>query len=98
MTDADSPKSIRSGGRKYAPPQALRLGDSSVGHGFDCESGSNAVSACSTTGSLAQACLTGLETGGQGACTTGSNASNCTTGNGAFGKAGCHPGSTPANT
>ena len=97
MTDADSLKPTKSGGTNYEPPQALRLGDSALAHGFDCANGSAASSLCSTTGSTAQSCQTGLETGGYGDCATGSNASDCTTGNGAFGKSGCHPGSTPAN-
>ncbi|MBN2466014.1 hypothetical protein JXD38_10385 [candidate division WOR-3 bacterium] len=95
MSDDVNPK--ESGGKKYVAPEAARLGDVSAGRGFDCSpSGSNAVSACTTTGNLAQACTNGTGTGGSGQCTNGDNAANCPAGNGAYGTAGCHTGTGPA--
>ena len=85
--------SLRPTGMKYAPPEAVRLRDSETASGSDCSpTGSSAKSACQTTGNLAQACLTGLTTGGNGACTLGHHAGNCTTGSTAFRK--CHTGSS----
>jgi len=99
MTDSASLKPTESSVEKYAPPQAVRLGDSALALGSDCENGSGAKSACATMGSLAQACDNGLETGGQGDCNQGDNAGNCKTGNSAFrNPPGCHTGNTPAQT
>jgi hypothetical protein len=90
----DSLKSTELGGREYAPPEAVRLGNSGTGHGYDCGSnGSAAPSACIATGSTAQSCDTGLETGGSGDCNEGFGAANCKTGNAAFrNPPGCHTG------
>ena len=94
MSDADNLKATESGGTKYAPPQAMRLGDSALAQGSPCSpAGSNAKSACAATGSWAQSCDNGLETGGAGDCNMGDNAGNCKTGNVAFrNPPGCHTG------
>ncbi len=78
MSDTASPKPNNSVETKYAPPEATRLGDAAKGHGYDCNTGTGAPSLC-TTGSTAQACITGLITGGNGTCETGFGAGNCST-------------------
>lgn len=94
----DGEKLNDSGEKKYAAPEAVRLGSVSSGQGSDCSgTGSAAPSACATTGSLAQACTNGDGTGGSGECTTGNNARNCPAGNAAYQyPPGCHTGTGPA--
>lgn|GEM_PF-3438996 len=94
----NSMDSGKSGGKKYAAPEAVRLGGVSSGQGADCSgTGSAALSACAATGSLAQACTTGNVTGGNGECITGNNARNCPAGNAAYSyPPGCHTGTGPA--
>ena len=67
-----------SGGKKYVAPEAARLGNVSAGRGLDCSpSGSGAKSDCTTMGSSAQACISGLITGGNGECSDGQSAGPC---------------------